>query len=114
MQSDDTIQEGTLHLCGHQLDPEYQAIQINGKYLRLRDKLWVVLLCLVENKSLLISRNDLINNYWGGNSLSGEQGITHTICHLRKMLKQYNIKAEILTIPKRGYVLQEGNDIKIY
>ena len=99
-----------LYICQYPLDRHHQAIQINGSYLRLRDKLWNVLVCLLENKSFLISRNELIEQFWDGNSFTGEQGTTHAICHLRKIFKQYNIDATIMTIPKRGYVLQEKSD----
>ena len=102
--------ETALFICQHPLDRHLQAIKINGSYLRLRDKLWNVLVCLVENKSLLISRDELITQFWDGNSFTGEQGTTHAICHLRKIFKQYNIDATIMTIPKRGYVLQEKSD----
>ncbi len=102
-------QGSIFYICQYPLDLEFQAILIEGRYLRLRDKLWRVLLCLVENKSILISRSDLIDKIWDGNYLTGEQGTTHSICHLRKVFKQYNIDATITTIPKRGYVLQEGN-----
>ena len=99
-----------LYICQFPLDSDLQAIKINGGYLRLRDKLWNVLVCLVKNKSLLISRDELINQFWDGNCFTGEQGTTHAICHLRKIFKQYNIDATIMTIPKRGYVLQEKSE----
>lgn len=98
-----------LKICNHELDINLQAIRIGDDYIRLRNKLWCVLVCLVENKNNLVCRETLIDTYWNGEQIVGEQGITHTIYHLRKTFKQHKINATIITIPKRGYVLKENS-----
>jgi len=98
-----------LVLSGNVLNRQLQTIQVNGQLIRLRSKLWQVLEHLVENRNNLVPRQTLIDICWNGNGYTGEQGLTHTICHLRRIIKKFGIEAKITTIPKRGYVLQEIN-----
>ncbi len=95
-----------LEISGHELDMQMQSIRVGNGHIRLRSKLWQILVHLIENQNQLVSREDLIEYYWQGNNYTGEQGVTHTICHLRSILKKNNIDAKIMTIPKRGYVLK--------
>lgn len=101
------IEVHNLVLSGHILDRQLQTIQVDNQFIRLRSKLWQVLEHLVENQNNLVTRQSLIELSWNGNNYTGEQGLTHTVCHLRRILKKYDIEAKITTIPKRGYVLQE-------
>jgi DNA-binding winged helix-turn-helix (wHTH) protein len=97
-----------LELSGNALNSQLQTIQINNQLIRLRSKLWQVLEHLVSNRNQLVTRQSLIDICWNGNSYTGEQGLTHTICHLRRIIKKFGIDARITTIPKRGYVLQDS------
>ncbi|MCW9015478.1 MAG: helix-turn-helix domain-containing protein [Kangiellaceae bacterium] len=74
--------------------------------VRLRSKLWLVLNTLVNNPNRLVLREDLVKDIWRGNNYTGEQGLTHAVCHLRRILKKYEISASIITLPKKGYILQ--------
>ncbi len=103
------VNENTpLELSGNALNSQLQTIQIDNQLIRLRSKLWQVLEHLVANRNQLVTRQSLIEICWSGNSYTGEQGLTHTICHLRRIIKKFGIDAKITTIPKRGYVLQES------
>jgi len=100
-----------LSLSGHQLDMQMQSIIVEGRHVRLRSKLWQVLVHLIENQNRLVSRQSLIEYCWHGNNYTGEQGVTHTICHLRRIFKKYAVSAKIITIPKKGYVLEDQQQI---
>ena len=102
-----TLDSTNLAISGHALNHQLQTIQVDNQYIRLRSKLWQVLEHLVRNRNQLVSRESIIDICWNGNSYTGEQGLTHTVCHLRRIFKKFNIEAQITTIPKRGYVLQE-------
>lgn len=104
--------EQDLLVGGFPLNIELQYIQVGDNKVRLRSKLWEVLVYLLENQSRLVSRESLINLFWNGNKLTGEQGVTHTICHLRRIFNYYQIAAKIITIPKRGYVLDDFVETK--
>jgi len=86
------------------LDPMYQTLTTSNKVIRLRGKLFLVLCCLVDNRNILVTRDFLIEKYWQGNSYTGKTAVTHSICHLRKTLKDQNIQASIMTLSKRGYI----------
>ncbi len=86
------------------LDPLYQTLATSNKIIRLRGKLFSVLCCLVDNQNKLVTREQLIEQCWYGNRFTGQKAVTHTICHLRKMLKQQEIQASIMTLSKQGYI----------
>ena len=96
------------------LDLDAQSLSTGDSSIRLRSKLCLVLEYLVTHKNRLISRDELITQIWQGNSYTGEQAVTHSICHLRKLLSSLgNESTRIDTIPKRGYrllVQTEDND----
>jgi len=97
-----------LTLSGYPLNMQMQSIQINNTQIRLRSKLWQVLVHLLENKSRLVTRQVLIQFCWQGNNLTGEHGVTHTICHLRRIIKKYGlVDTHIITIPKKGYIMED-------
>lgn len=96
-----------LTLSGYPLNMQMQSIQIDNTQIRLRSKLWQVLVHLLENKSRLVTRQELIQYCWQGNNYTGEQGVTHTICHLRRIIKKYELDTHIITIPKKGYIMED-------
>ena len=96
-----------LTLSGYPLNMEMQSIQTDSTQIRLRSKLWQVLIHLLENKSRLVTRQELIKYCWKGNNLTGEHGVTHTICHLRRIIKKCGLETHIITIPKKGYVMED-------
>ena len=93
------------------LDLDAQSLSTADSSIRLRSKLCLVLEYLVTHKNRLISRDELITQIWQGNSYTGEQAVTHSICHLRKLLNSLgNDSTRIDTIPKRGYRLLVQTD----
>jgi DNA-binding winged helix-turn-helix (wHTH) protein len=91
---------------GFTFDECKQEISSPTGSMHLRSKLWQVLSLLVAGTNNLIKRDDLIEQVWQGNFLTGPQGLTHTICHLRRVIKKLDLPLNIITIPKRGYVLR--------
>ncbi len=95
-----------LPIGGLSYDSSTQCISSKLNTIYLRSKLKEVLLLLWDNRHRLISRDELISKIWGGNHLTGEKGVTHTICLLRKMFHQLGDNSlSIRTLPKQGYVL---------
>ncbi len=60
---------------------------------------------------MLVSRDQLIDQCWDGNYYTGTQAVTHTIYHLRALLKQNKIDASITTLSKQGYLFSCGEQI---
>lgn len=89
------------------------SIKSSEGCIRLRSKLWDLLIELEKNKERLVSRDYLVKKIWNGNLYTGEKGLTHSICHLRSVFKELSISAEITTIPKKGYILHAKNKMLI-
>ena len=98
---------------GFTLDSICRTLQGNGNEVHLREKLWHIAVILTEKQNILVKRNCLIENIWSGNGYTGEQGLTHAICHLRRAFKSIEPDVRIITIPKCGYILQSKSKNKI-
>ncbi len=94
------------------LDPSFQTLATPTKIIRLRGKLFSVLCCLVENNNQLVTREKLINDCWYGNIYTGQKAVTHTICHLRRLLKEQGINASITTLSKQGYIYTDHSKVQ--
>ena len=103
-------QLNSLRFCDCLLDGETQTLHTSSGVVRLRSKLWLVLNTLVSNANRLVLREDLVKDIWRGNNYTGEQGLTHAVCHLRRIIKKYDIPASIITLPKKGYILQFSDE----
>jgi DNA-binding winged helix-turn-helix (wHTH) protein len=100
-----TSEKKTFAKC--QLDPAFQTLSTPHKVTRLRGKLYFVISCLVENQNRLVTRKQLIDECWGGNTFTGEKAVTHAICQLRKILKELDVPVRITTLSKQGYVFSQ-------
>lgn len=88
------------------LDPNYQTLSTPIKIIRLRNKLFFVLRYLVSNESQLVTREQLIKDCWLGNQYTGQKAVTHSICHLRKLIEDLQIPVSITTLSKQGYIFK--------
>jgi DNA-binding winged helix-turn-helix (wHTH) protein len=87
-------------------DKETRRLSSNQESVYLRKKLNKVLMCMLEKPDCLVSREELIHAVWDGNSYTGPQGITHSVCKLRKILAELGEDTvSIRTYPKKGYTL---------
>lgn len=89
------------------LDNTEQTLIIGNKRIKLRKKLWQVLLHLENNKNHLVVKKELIDNYWEGDFARGDIAVTNSICHLRKILEKHLKHCSIITIAKRGYIFSD-------
>ena len=100
-----------IEFANYLLDPTYQTITTPDKIIRLRNKLFFVLCYLVSNEGKLVTREQLIEDCWLGNHYRGQKAVTHSICHLRKLLDDLEIPASITTLSKQGYIFRVLNQI---
>ncbi len=103
----------SISLAGCELYPATRSLVIDDHAIYLRNKLWLVLYRLASQMNQIVTRSDLIELAWNGNCYTGEAGLTHTVCHLRRILRLHKVNAEILTIPKYGYVLRAVSHAEI-
>jgi len=87
------------------VDLQLQRVKdlLTGMEHHLEPRLMQVLLALLKNPGMLVSREHLIKEIW--NDYAGaEEGLTQAISSLRKLLGD-DTKDIIKTIPKKGYML---------
>ncbi len=88
------------------LKADENLIESSQCTIRIRSKLSRVLELLINNQNSITLRKEILEKVWEGNNYTGEPGMTHTICCLRKLLKQFSGNSiQITTIPKCGYIL---------
>ena len=107
------MKQKTTFRLGHcKIVPIENSIMFEGeKKCSIQPKSIEVLCYLAEKYPSVISREELINKVWGENSIVGDNGLTNTIWHLRKILKPINHDGDIIeTIRKVGYKLSISPD----
>lgn len=91
---------GNFSVC-----PEQSSITTDkGEQRILQTKFIDVLVYLAQNYPRLVTRQELIEKVWLGNTPVGEKALTNAIWHLRQQYKD-NGQAVIETVRKRGYRL---------
>ena len=90
------------------LDSQNRKLCTQNGDVKLRPKLWKVLVILLQHENQLIERADLIERVWRGNHFTGPQGVSHSICVLRGIIAELDLPLIIITLPKRGYILQRA------
>jgi len=87
-------------------DANLHSLASTEQSVYLRHQLNYVLLLLAQNTNRGVSRKELINTVWHGNTLTGQKALTHTICKLRHTIESLTEESiTIVTIPKFGYSL---------
>ncbi len=81
-----------------------RRLTINGRQIKLPNKCWQVVKLLMANRTQIVSRQQLIEQVWGGNVFSGEKALTQTIWLLRDALQDDPASPSFIqTHPGQGY-----------
>ena len=85
------------------LDLDRRLLLRNGEAVALAPKVLETLLVLVENRDRALSKDELLDQVWGGASVE-EGGLTRNVSILRKTLgEKPDDHRFILTVPGHGY-----------
>ena len=85
------------------LDPGKRLLLRNGTAVPLAPKVLDTLLALVENRDRVLSKDELLDQVWGGASVE-EGGLTRNVSILRKTLGEKPDDHQfIVTVPGHGY-----------
>ena len=85
------------------LDPDRRLLLRNGEAVALAPKVLETLVVLVENRDRALSKDELLDQVWGGASVE-EGGLTRNVSILRKTLgEKPDDHRFILTVPGHGY-----------
>lgn len=93
-----------LHFKDLQLHLAEMQVIKNGEIIELTFKEFELLVFLVENKNVVLTRDKILNKIWGYDYI----GETRTIDnHIQRLRKKLTWKDEIKTVFKLGYRLEE-------
>lgn len=86
------------------LDPERQAVLVEGKPIELTALEFKVAAYLYANIGNAVSRERLLNNIWGHSYEGGSNVVDAVITNLRRKLGEQNYKVQ--TVRGHGYSLE--------
>ena len=68
-----------------ELEPDARRLHCNGEKIHLTKKPFGVLLYLIENRERMVSRQELLENFWNGHEVY-EETLTKCVGAIRKAL----------------------------
>lgn len=92
---------GTYHFSGLLIDTNAHEVYVDKNLIQLTPKEYDLLLYLIENKNIALTRENLLTNIWGYDFYGDDRTVDTHIKTLRKNLLNYG--EFIKTIRKVGY-----------
>ncbi len=99
--ADPVKKSGTIKISGLEIDTLGHNVSIDGNRLELTAKEYAVLLYLVKNKGIVLSRDQILNEVWGYEYFGDDRTVDWQIKLLRSKLGDY--RGYIHTIRGVGY-----------
>lgn len=84
------------------VEPARRRVTIEGKEIKLAPKEYELLICFIENKGIVLTRNQLLDQAWGEDFDGYDRSVDTHIKKLRAALGNANYHIE--TVVKSGYV----------
>jgi two-component system, OmpR family, alkaline phosphatase synthesis response regulator PhoP len=88
---------GPLHIGDVTIDEARRDVTVKGEPVTLRAKEFDLLLALAENRSLVLTREKLLDLVWGFDYVGQTRTIDVHIAHLRKVLASSQVSIETVT-----------------
>ncbi|WP_125766879.1 response regulator transcription factor [Lapidilactobacillus wuchangensis] len=99
-----TVQQ--LTQANLQVDLAARAVTVNGQPLTLVGKEYELLVYLLENPGIILTKMQIFQRIWGLDSTTGQTVVEVYLSNLRKKLKQAQAQLTIKTIRNVGYLLE--------
>ena len=94
----------TLYVCGLTVRLDEHRVLRGETEIPLKPMEFELLVMLAKHKNTAISREELLRRVWGVNYL----GETRTVdVHIGQLRKKLGLQAQIVTVPKVGYRLED-------
>lgn len=84
------------------IEPARKRVTIEGKEIKLAPKEYDLLICFIENKGIILTRNQLLDKAWGDDFDGYDRSVDTHIKKLRAALGSASYHIE--TVIKSGYV----------
>lgn len=101
-----TIMNEEISYLGLKIDTLGHNVYVDDKKINLTNKEYELLLYLIKNKNIVLTREQILNNVWNMDYLGEERTIDTHIKTLRSLLGKY--KTLIVTIRGVGYKFEEN------
>ena len=90
-----------------EINTEKHIITEDGIELELSKKEYDLMLYLMENKGIVVTREKILDKVWSSNYYSGDRSVDVYIAKLREKIK--SLAKDIKTVKGVGYKLEEEN-----
>lgn len=100
-----TIMNEEISCLGLKIDTLGHNVYVDNKKINLTNKEYELLLYLIKNKNIVLTREQILNNVWNMDYLGEERTIDTHIKTLRNLLGPY--KNLIVTVRGVGYKFEE-------
>ena len=90
-----------------EINTEKHIITEDGLELELSKKEYDLMLYLMENKGIVVTREKILDKVWSSNYYSGDRSVDVYIAKLREKIK--SLAKDIKTVKGVGYKLEEEN-----
>lgn len=101
-----TIMNEEISYLGLKIDTLGHNVYVDNKKINLTNKEYELLLYLIKNKNIVLTREQILNNVWNMDYLGEERTIDMHIKTLRSLLGKY--KTLIVTVRGVGYKFEEN------
>ena len=101
-----TIMNEEISYLGLKIDTLGHNVYVDNKKINLTNKEYELLLYLIINKNIVLTREQILNNVWNMDYLGEERTIDTHIKTLRSLLGKY--KTLIVTVRGVGYKFEEN------
>lgn len=101
-----TIMNEEISYLGLKIDTLGHNVYVDDKKINLTNKEYELLLYLIKNKNIVLTREQILNNVWNMDYLGEERTIDTHIKTLRSLLGKY--KTLIVTVRGVGYKFEEN------
>ena len=102
-----TIMNEEISYLGLKIDTLGHNVYVDNKKINLTNKEYELLLYLIKNKNIVLTREQILNNVWNMDYLGEERTIDTHIKTLRSLLGKY--KTLIVTVRGVGYKFEYEN-----
>lgn len=96
--------DAVLEVPGIQINLESRTVRVNGSVVEMTHKEYELLLYLIKNKGIVVSREQILNNVWE----SDYMGETRTVdTHIKRLRSKMGDRAGyISTVIRTGYIFE--------